>query len=75
MSNTARVESPVSQQNAQDAFDFLMDLKVVGQLLQRMDESSTPIEIHRWKDLGDLICRLTDQPSSVLGELASQSTD
>ena len=71
MSSTARVENPVTHQNVQDAFDLLMEVRVVGQLMQGLAESSHQIENHRWCDLGNLICRLTDHPSSVLGELES----
>ena len=66
MSNTAPVESPATGQNGKEAFDLLMELKMVALLLQSMDESSSipdEIDIHRWCDLGSLIWRLTDQPA------------
>ncbi len=66
----ARVESPVTRQNAQDAFDFLMGVKAIGLLLANQDESGKDIDIDRLKDIGRLIFFLADQPSNVLGELS-----
>ncbi len=66
----ARVESPVTQKNAQQAFDFLMGIKVVALLLANQDESGKDIDINRLRDLGQLFFFLVEQPSSVLGELS-----
>lgn len=71
----ARVESPVTKQNAQEAFDFLMGIKVIGLLLGKLDENGEGIGVDRQKDVGRLIFFLADQPSSVLGELESQYSD
>jgi len=65
----ARVESPVTQKNAEQAFDFLMGVKVVSLLLANQDESGKDIDIHRLRDLGQLIFFLVEQPSSVISEL------
>ncbi len=65
----ARVECPVTQKNAQQAFDFLMGVKVVSLLLANQDESGKEIDINRLRDLGRLIFFLVEHPSSVLGEL------
>ncbi len=75
MGNTARVENPVTHQNVQDAFDLLMEVRAIGHVMQGLGESSITIENHRWQDMGKLICRLTDHPSSVLGELESGMPD
>ena len=69
-SDIARVKSPVTHQNAQEAFDFLMGIKVIGLLLAHQDENAEEIDMSRQKDLGRLIFFLADQPSSVLGELS-----
>ncbi len=66
----ARVESPVTQKNAKQAFDFLMGVKVVSLLLANQDESGEEIDITRLRDLGRLIFFLVEQPSSVIGELS-----
>ncbi len=69
-SDIARVESPATQQNVQEAFDFLMGIKVIGLLLAHQDENIEEIDVSRQRDLGRLIFFLADQPSSVLGELS-----
>ena len=65
----ARVESPVTQKNAEQAFDFLMGVKVVSLLLANQDESGKDIDINRLRDLGQLLFFLVEQPSSVISEL------
>ncbi len=71
----ARVKCPITQKNAQQAFDFLMGLKVVSLLLANQDESGEDIDIPRLRDLGQLLFFLADQPSSVLGELSVSIDD
>ena len=66
----ARVKSQITQKNVQEAFDFLMGIKVVCLLLANQDESGRDIDIDRLKDIGKLLFFLADQPSSVLGELS-----
>ncbi len=71
----ARVKCPITQKNAQQAFDFLMGIKVVCLLLANQDESGRDIDIDRLKDIGKLLFFLADQPSSVLGELSVSIDD
>ena len=73
MSDIAPLESPVSNQNAHDAFNLLTELRIVANLLAGLDEGSAfvdQIDTSEWCDLGKLILRLTDHPTSLLGELS-----
>ena len=71
----ARVKCPVTRENAQQAFDFLMGIKVVSLLLANQDESGEEIDIPRLRDLGQLLFFLAEQPSSVIGELSVSIDD
>ena len=51
----ARVKCPVTRKNAQQAFDFLMGIKVVSLLIANQDESGEEIDFTRLKDLGRLL--------------------
>ena len=72
MIDVAKVESPVTHQNIMQAFDFMMGVRVVSQLLAHQDESGADIDMDRLKDLGKLLFFLTEQPSNVLGELSAE---
>jgi len=69
-SEIAPVRSPVTQENADQAFDLLMGVKLIGLLLAKQDCNEESISVERLRDLGRLIFFLADQPSSVLGELS-----
>ena len=68
----ARVESPVTHQNAKDAYDQLMFIKVVSLLVANQDGNEEDMSVDRLRDLGRLFFFLAEQPSDVLGELASE---
>ena len=70
-----RVKCPVTKENAQQAFDFLMGIKVICLLLANQDEGGKDIDINRLKDLGQLLFFLAEQPSSVMGELSVAMDD
>jgi len=74
-SEIAQVTSRITKQNADQAFDLLMGVKVIGLLLANQDENNADLDTSRLKDLGRLIFFLADQPSSVLGELYSAIDD
>ncbi len=71
----APVTSRVTKQNADQAFDLLMGVKVISLLLANQDENNPDLDTSRLKDLGRLLFFLADQPSSVLGELYSVLDD
>ena len=71
----AEVRSHVTNQNVDQAYDFLMGLKVVALLLANQDENNAELDTMRLKDLGQLIFFLAEQPSDVLGELRSALPD
>ncbi len=63
------VRSALTQENADQGFDLLMGVKVIGLLLAKQDCNEERINVERLRDLGQLIFFLADQPASVLGEL------
>ena len=68
----ARIESPVTKQNVDDAYDQLMFIKVVSLLLANQDNNSgRELDISRQSDLGRLFFFLAAQPSDVLADLSS----
>lgn len=69
MSDTAEVDRSVTEQNVKDACQFLYELSALGSVLSRMDENFEDLETHRCRDLGQLVCRLTEYPLDVLSEL------
>ena len=69
----ARVESPITHQNAHEAFDQMMFIKVIALLLANQDQNSArELDLDRQSDLGRLLFFLADQPSTVLGEFAAE---
>ncbi len=75
LSEIAPVRSHVTQENADQAFDLLMGVKLIGLLLAKQDCNEESISVERLRDLGRLIFFLADQPSSVLGELSVSIED
>ncbi len=72
----ARVENPSTKQNADDAYDQLMFIKVVSLLLANQDNNSgRELDICRMSDLGRLFFFLAGQPSDVLNELSAAYND
>ena len=74
-SEIAPVRSPVTQENADQAFDLLMGVKLIGLLLAKQDCNEESISVERLRDLGQLFFFLSDHPSSVLGELSVSIDD
>ncbi len=72
----ARIKRPVTKQNAEDAYDQLMFIKVVSLLLANQDNNSgRELDICRMSDLGRLFFFLAGQPSDVLNELSAAYND
>ncbi len=72
----ARVENPITKQNADDAYDQLMFIKVVSLLLANQDNNSgRELDICRMSDLGRLFFFLAGQPSDVLNKLSAAYND
>ncbi len=71
----AKVENPVTKQNADDAYDQLMFIKVVSMLLANQDCNEEGISVERSRDLGRLFFFLAGQPSDVLSALSDAFND
>ncbi len=71
----ARVGSPVTRQNCNDAYDQVMFIKAVSLLMANQDGNGEDLDICRLGDLGRLFFFLAEHPSDVLDELGASYSD